>query len=194
MPEIKQFPKLRIAFLTSVGPFGQAIPAGLQKLFAWVAANKVQPIGPSLALFPDDPGEVPAEKLRSEIGIPVGPEVEGSGEVQTKEIGGFEAATTVYHARQEIDRAYGELYGWLHQQGYRDAGTPLETYLSTGEEFSAEIVIPIVKVEAESAPMKAAPNRPVRKRASARKKTARKKSASKKAARKKSAAKRRASK
>jgi DNA gyrase inhibitor GyrI len=193
MPEIKQFPKLRIAFLTSVGMFGQAIPAGLQKLFAWVAANKVQPVGPSLALFPDDPGEVPADKLRSEIGIPVGPEVRGSGEVQIKEIGGFEAATTVYHAREEIDRAYGELYGWLHEQGYRDAGAPLETYLSTGEEFSAEIAIPIARIEAESAPEKASAKKPVRKRAPARKKPVRKKATSKKAASKRSAARRRAS-
>jgi DNA gyrase inhibitor GyrI len=194
MPEIKYFPKMRVAFLTSVGPFDQAIPGGLERLMAWVAANQVQPAGAPLSLFPDDPSEVPAEKLRSEICIPVGPQVMGSGEVQTKEVGGFEAARTVYHARQEIDRAYGELYEWLHQQGYRDAGAPLETYLGTGEEFSAEIVIPIAKVEAESAPKKATANRPARKRAPAPKKTARKKSASKKAAGKKSAAKRRASK
>lgn len=196
MPEIKQVPRMRIAFLTTVGPFGQAIPEGLQKLFAWVAANNVQPAGPSLALFPDDPDTVPAEKLRSEIGILVGPEVSGSGEVQIKEIGGFEAATNVYHAREDIERAYGELYGWLHQQGYRDAGAPLETYPSTGQDFTAEIAIPIVKADMERAPETAAEKKPARKRATARKKVAakkpaRKKVAAKKAAGKKSTAKRR---
>jgi DNA gyrase inhibitor GyrI len=186
MPEIKYFPKLRVAFLTSVGPFGLAIPAGLDKLFAWVAANHVQPAGAPLSLFPDDPSEVPAEKLRNEICIPVEPEVMGSGEVQIKEVGGFEAATTVYHSREEIDRAYGELYGWLHQQGYRDAGAPLETYLGTGEQFSAEIAIPIARAEAQRPAGKAAAKKSARKRATARKtaakKTLRKKTTAKKAA------------
>jgi DNA gyrase inhibitor GyrI len=191
MPEIKYLPKLRVAFLTSVGPFDQAVPRGLENLFAWVAANQVQPVGAPLSLFPDDPSEVPAEKLRSEVCIPVGPEVQASGEVQTKEIGGFEAATTVYHSRQDLDRAYGELYGWLHQQGYRDAGAPLETYLSTGEEFSAEISIPIAKVEPQSTVKKAAAKKTARKRTPARKKAAAKKTVGKKTAAKKVAPKRR---
>lgn len=194
MPEIRYFPKLHVAFLTSVGPFGQAIPSGLEKLFAWVAANGVQPVGAPLALFPDDPGEVPAEKLRSEVCIPVGPDVHGSGDVETKEIGGFEAATMVYHAREDIDRAYGEVYGWLHQQGYRDAGAPLETYFSTGKNFTAEIAIPIAKLEAQAAPEKAPTQKPARKRVAARKKAAPKKGAAKKAVGKKTAAKRRAGK
>jgi DNA gyrase inhibitor GyrI len=184
MPEIRYFPKLRVAFLTMVGPFDQAIPGGLEKLFAWVRANQVQTMGAPLSLFPDDPAEVPAEELRSEICIPVGPEVQGSGEVQTKEVGGFDVATMVYHARQDIDRAYGELYGWLHQEGYSDAGAPMEMYLSTGEEFSAEIAIPVAKVQAPRASKKAAVKKPARKRAPASKKAARKKAAQKRRARK----------
>lgn len=205
MPEIKNFPRTRVAYLTSVGPFGQSIRAGMERLMGWVGANQVQPMGAPLGMFPDDPSKVPPEQLRSEIAIPVGPDVMGSGEVQIREIGGFEAATNVYHNPHEIESVYNDLYAWLQQQGYRDSGDPLEVYLGQGEQFMAEVFVPVVKVEAivkmeapsapapaakKAAAKKAASKKAVTKKRASTKKTARKKTASKKASRKKSTAKR----
>lgn len=195
MPEIKNFPRTRVAYVTSIGPFGEAIRSGMDRLFAWVGSNQVQPLGGPLGIFPDDPSQVPAEQLRSEIAVPVGPEVMGSGEVQIKEIGDFEAATTVYHNHHEIQSAYAELYAWLQRQGYREAGAALEVYLGSPEQISAEVFVPVAKVEAPSAPQAAAAKGPARKKAASkkagRKKAAAKKGATKKAAAKKSAVKRR---
>lgn len=193
MPEIKNFPRTRVAYLTSVGPFGQSIRAGMERLMAWVGTNQVQPMGAPLGMFPDDPSKVPPEMLRSEIGIPVGPDVMGSGEVQIKEVGGFEAATNVYHNPHEIESVYNELYAWLQQQGYRDAGDPLEVYIGQGDQFAAEVFVPIAKVEAPSAPMpaakKAVSKKAASKKAATKKRAATKKTAAKKGGRKKSASK-----
>ena len=146
MPEFKRFPKTRVAYVTEVGPFQEAIPRGFQKLFAWLGARNLQPLGPSLGIFHDDPAKVPTEKLRSELCVPVPPEAQGTGEVQVKELAEFEAAAIVYQGDANIMSAYNEVYDWLHAQGYRDAGPVYEVYLSMpGEELRAQVYVPIVK-------------------------------------------------
>lgn len=146
MLEFKKFPMTRVASVMEVGPYGQAVQRGFQRLFAWLDAHQVQPQGNSLGIFYDDPAKVPAEQLRSELCVPVAPEVQGSGEVQVKEIPGFDAAAMVYQGEANITRAYNEVYDWLRAQGYRDNGPAYEVYLSKpGEELRAEIFVPIVK-------------------------------------------------
>lgn len=152
VPEIKRFPTTRVAFVSEVGPFHEAIPRGFQRLFAWLNANNISPIGSSLGIFHDDPAKVPADQLRSEMCVPVAPEVQGSGEVQVKEIAEFEAAAIVYQGQGNTTRAYNEVYDWLRAQGYRDVGSPIEVYLSQpGEELRAEIYVPIVKAAQKDA-------------------------------------------
>jgi len=168
MPEIKTIPKMRVAFVTNTGPFEQAMASGFDKLFHWLEANHWHPSGPSLAIFPDDPDKVPPEKIKSESCVVVGDEVMSMDDVHVKEIGGFQAATMEYHSAENIMRAYGELYGWLHAQGYRDNGAPLETYLSRpGQPLHAEIAVPIVKATAPKSPKKKSPS----KKATPKKKT-----------------------
>ncbi len=158
MPELKRFPKTRVAYVTEVGPFQEAIPRGFQKLFAWLGAQNLKPLGPSLGIFHDDPVKVPAEKLRSELCVPVTPEVQGAGEVQVKELAEFEAAAIVYQGEADIMPAYNQLYEWLHAQGYRDAGPLYEVYLSMpGEELRAQVYVPIVKAVKPAAKKRVAP-------------------------------------
>jgi AraC family transcriptional regulator len=157
MPEIKHFPKTRVAYVAEVGPMGEAVKRGFDKLFAWVGAHNVQPLGASIGIFYDDPAKVPADKLRSDLCVPVADDVQGSGDVQIKNIGDLQVATLVYQGEQNIGRAYNEVYDWLHAQGYRDSGAPMETYLSKpGEGLRAEVAVPIVKMELLAAPKKRA--------------------------------------
>jgi DNA gyrase inhibitor GyrI len=174
MSEIKQFPKMRVAYVTEVGPYGEAVQRGFGRLFAWVGANNVQPLGPSLGIYYDDPAQVAPEQLRCDLAVPVAPEVTGSGEVAVKEIGGFEVAALVYQGEQNIMPAYDEVYNWLRAQGYREAGVPMETYLSyPGEELCAEVAVPVKKVVKRAAkkPVKKVAKKPAKKPA---KKTAKK--------------------
>jgi DNA gyrase inhibitor GyrI len=175
MPEIKRFPKMRVASVAEVGLFNEAIPRGFAKLFAWLGANNLKPLGASLGIYHDDPAKVAPDQLRSELCVPVAPEVQGSGDVQVKEIAGFEAATIVYQGDANITRAYNEVYDWLRAQGYRDAGAPLEVYLSMpGEELRAEVYVPIVKVEPKPAWKRIAAKKPAKKAVKKAKRTAKK--------------------
>ena len=149
MPEIKHFPKRLVAFVSEVGPWPDSIQRGFGRLFAWMGKNQVQPLGQSIGIFYDDPAKVPAAKLKSDLCVPVAQGTPGSGEVQVKEVGGFEAATIVYQGEAGIMPAYNEVYAWLRAQGYHEAGAPIEVYLSMpGEELRAEIVVPVTKFQA----------------------------------------------
>ena len=172
MPEIKLFRAVRAAAIVEVGPFNQAIPRGFQKLFAWLGSQNLNPMGHSFGIYHDDPAKVPAEKLRSELCVPVAANVQSSSGIQVKEIAEFQAATIMYQGDANIVPAYNQLYDWLRAQGYRDAGPLYEVYLSMpGEELRAEVFVPIVKVDLLaappqkallSAPKKAVVNKPVK--------------------------------
>lgn len=180
MPEFKKFPTVRMASVAEVGPFNEAIPRGFNRLFAWLGAHNLQPLGNSFGIFYDDPAKVPAEKLRSELCVPVSADAQGSGEVTVKEIPGFDAASIVYQGEASITPAYNAVYDWLRAQGYRDAGPAYEVYLSKpGEELRAEIFVPIVKATLKPAPKKVE-KRPVKKVAKKPAKRATKKPAKKK--------------
>ena len=164
MPEIKQFPKMRVAYVTMIGPYGESTEQGFGKLFAWLDANRIQPLGAPIGIFYDDPSKVAPEKMRSELCVPVAPDVLGSGEVQVKEIGGAKVATIMYQGDQNIGPAYNEVYDWLRAQGYRDSGAPMETYFTQPpEEIRAEVAVPIEKLELLPAPKKRAAKKPAKK-------------------------------
>ncbi len=157
MPEIKHFDKTHVAFMTAVGPYSETMPSHFARLFGWLEANHVQPLGPSLGIFYDDPSKVRPEKLHCDFCVPVPRDVVGSGDVQTKEIGGVDVATIIYQGHQNIDRAYQEVYDWLHDQGYHESGAPIETYLSQlGEELRAQVAVPVARVRAKAAASKPA--------------------------------------
>lgn len=183
MPEIKQIPKIRVVFVTNKGPYHEATPRGFQRIFTWLGANNLHPVGRSLAIYHDEPGRVAEAEMRSESCVPVAESVNGSGDVGVKQVGGFHAATIEYRGAENIQRAYDELYGWLHIQGYRDDGSPMETFLSQpGEQLHAEIAIPIVRMEKTPVvPEK----KPARARKASSKKSARKRSTKTKRATKK---------
>ncbi len=147
MPERKSFPNIRVACVTERGPFDEAMPRGFSRLFAWLKAGAIQPAGRSMAIFYDDPAKVPPESQRCDTCVPVDANVQGSGDVSIRTIGGFEVATLMYKGRSDRDLAYHDLYDWLHSEGYHEIGPPIETYLSQlGEEMRAEIGVPIEKI------------------------------------------------
>ncbi|MBI5303096.1 MAG: GyrI-like domain-containing protein [Chloroflexi bacterium] len=166
MPEIKEFPKTRVAYVTEVGPFNEAIPRGFARLFAWLGEHQLLPAGASFGIYYDDPAKVPVEKLRSELCVPVSADAQASGDVQVKDIIKFSAATIVYQGEANITAAYNEVYDWLRAQGYRDDGAPLEVYLSMpGEVLRAEVFVPIKAIATKLAkkPVKKAVKKPANK-------------------------------
>ena len=64
--EIKDISSMTVAFINVTGNFDQ-IPITFQKLYGWIAQKDYKPIGPSIAVYHNIPGEVPVEQLRWEL-------------------------------------------------------------------------------------------------------------------------------
>lgn len=151
MPEIRDFPETHVAYVSEKGAYREAIPRGFKRLFDWLNAKGTWPFGPSMGIFYDDPSKVPPEKQRCDLCAPVASDVTGSGEVRTKEIGGWKVATVIYEGEENEMAAYNEVYEWLHREGYHELDAPIQVYLSSlGERLRAEIAVPIVKQEITS--------------------------------------------
>lgn len=186
MPELKFFPETHVAFVSEVGPYRRAVSRGFKRLFDWLHAHHLEPVGQSLVILYDDPTKVAEENLKSDLCAPVGPHVTGSDEVQTKEIGGWRVATTVFQGEENERSAFDELYHWLRDQGYREADAPIEKYISQlGEELRAEIAVPVVeqahmpgkqKAKAKIATRKTAAKKAATSKAGARRKSTPRKS------------------
>ncbi len=130
---LRELPALRLAAIRHAGPY-HGIGAAFDRLQAWGAARGL--VGPGtrfLALYHDDPGSVPAARLRSDAGFEVGPEAAGEGEVRVLEVPAARVAALRFRGPYaELERAYGWLYGeWLPGSGEEPADRPcMEEYVN----------------------------------------------------------------
>lgn len=110
----------------------------------------IEPSGAPFALYYDDPGRVPVERLRSRACVPVGSQVPVQGSLQFDVL----PSTTVAYAfasgpYPEIPRCYPGLYTYMETMGWVEAGPIRETYLvapSAVQEFGqllTEVQIPV---------------------------------------------------
>jgi DNA gyrase inhibitor len=67
---IKQQPKRKIAGFHLVGSWEQTVKQGFEQLAMWVDGNKIEPLE-WVAVYYDNPDEVPAEKLRCDTAVTV---------------------------------------------------------------------------------------------------------------------------
>lgn len=134
-----------------VGPWEQTIKQGFEQLMMWVDGNQIVPIE-WIAVYYDNPDEVPAEKLRCDTVVSVAENFvlpdNSEGAIVT-EIEGGEYATAV--ARVENDDFATPWYQFfdalLQDNAYQIAAAPcFETYLNNGAEdgyWDIEMYIPV---------------------------------------------------
>lgn len=95
--EIKQEKKRTIAGFHLVGPWEKTVKQGFDQLMMWVENHNIEPLE-WVAVYYDNPDEVPAEKLRCDTVVTV-PEnfclPENSEGVNVTEIAGGQYAVTV---------------------------------------------------------------------------------------------------
>jgi DNA gyrase inhibitor GyrI len=148
MPELKFFPETHVAFVTEIGPYKTSISHGFKRLFDWLETNGIQPTSSLLAILYDDPAKVAPQNQRCDVCAPVGPQVAGSDEVRTKEIGGWRVAATSYEGEKHAQRALQEVYDWLRAHGYHAADVPVVKYRSKlGAQVHADVGVPVIKRE-----------------------------------------------
>jgi AraC family transcriptional regulator len=130
---ITEAPALHLAALPHRRPY-TGIGASFGRLQAWAAARGLDGPGARwIGLYLDDPASVPAAQLRSEAGVSVGPDVEGSEGVRILDLPAERVAVLVFRGPYaELERAYGWLYrDWLPGSGEEPADAPVrEEYLN----------------------------------------------------------------
>ena len=110
--EIREMPATRVAFLRHIGPYNEVAPT-------WASlcahAGRLGLMGPDVKMFGasyDDPEVTPADKLRYDACLVVGPDVEPSGELGVQELSGGRYAVTMHEGPYEgLAQTYGELFG-----------------------------------------------------------------------------------
>jgi len=139
----------RVAFLRHVGPYGD-VGKAWEKLMAWAGPRGL--LGPTAACFGichDDPDVTPADKIRYDACLPVGPDFEAEGEVGVQEIAGGDYAITRHVGPYEnLTDTYGGLCGkWLPNSGreIRDA-PPFEAYLNNPQTTAPEDLLTDIHV------------------------------------------------
>ena len=147
MPEVKHYPGVHVAYVSEVGPYGEAVQRGFGRLFAGLAAQNLPPLGPPIGIYYDSPQTAPPDRLRCDLCVPIPPHAQVAEGIATMDIGDIDVVATVYEGAQNIQRGYDEVYAWLNAHGYYPAGAPMETYLNRpGEELRAEIEVPVRKM------------------------------------------------
>ena len=109
-----------------VGPY-MAVGDTYNALFAWAGANGLQPRPSGIyGISHDDPDEVPAQDLRYDACLDLGPEAEPGEGLTKMTIGGGEHALIVHKGPYEkLVQTYRALYGrWLPSSGREPADRP----------------------------------------------------------------------
>jgi len=129
--KIKDINPMTVAFINVKGNFSQ-IPMTFQRLYGWIANKDYKPIGPSIAVYYNVPGDVPDEQLSWELRsqllgnvTEVEPDTEGLG---IKKLDAAKMATTIYKGPYEnIEPVYIALNTWISTSDYEVSG-PVESY------------------------------------------------------------------
>jgi len=143
-----------VAVLRMTGSFAQ-IPEGYGRLYAWVTAHGLQPVGMPSAVYLTMP-DVPESDAIWELWAPVGagvPEAEAdeSG-IAIRHVPGYEALSVMHVGPYDsIAPTYEAAMQWMGIQGYQMDGPPMERYYSDPdevppEEYQTEVLLPVSKL------------------------------------------------
>lgn len=136
-PEITTTKPLRTAVIRFEIPKDQiqhVMGPGMQELFATVGAQNVAPVGPAFSHH----FRIDADVWDFEIGVPVETPIEPAGRVVPGELPATKVARSVYRGGYEgLGLAWGELDGWIREQG-RTAAQGLWEFYTAGPETGSD--------------------------------------------------------
>lgn len=146
--KLKKTEPMRVAVVSYVGPYSQA-----GKLYGeiakWLNQKRLKITGPPFGWFYDNPEEVEARKLRSEVGFPFKGKAKPEGNIKIKKTPAKEVLYTIHKGPyREVGSAYVALFRYAREKGYNPLGCPMEIYLNDPKEVPenellTEIQLPI---------------------------------------------------
>jgi len=138
--------KMNICYLAHMGPY-KHVGSLLAKLSEYAAQKRIS--GEMLGIYYDDPAKVPAESLRSDIGIVVPEGFKPDSGYYVKEIPPRKVVYAILKGPYaEIAKEYPKIFKWIEEKGYKISGPLMEIYLEAGpdvppEQLVTEVQIPI---------------------------------------------------
>ncbi|WP_435927033.1 DNA gyrase inhibitor SbmC [Dryocola sp. BD613] len=149
--KIQHRPEHKVAGFHMVGPWEQSVHQGFEQLALWVKSHNV-PVSEWLAVYYDNPDEVPAEKLRCDTVIRVPEEFEvpenSEGVIVTHIAGGEYAVARVRIEDNDFAGPWRQFFGRLAaDEHYQMTGKPcFEHYLNDGSEngvWELDMYVPV---------------------------------------------------
>jgi effector-binding domain-containing protein len=144
-PRTAHWPAGRCAATTFTGPY-EGVGATLGKLFGWVQAQNLLPLGPPMLVYRKGPGETttPEEyvtEVRVAVGV-LGPEPPAGGDPALQELPETDVVLRLekgpYH---EVAARHGELSQWAAENGWDVVGPPgMTTYSDPTTVAPAELL------------------------------------------------------
>ena len=148
--KLKRTEPMKVATISHVGPYGE-IGKLYVEIVKWLNQKQLQIAGPPFGWFYDNPEEVPAHKLRSEVGFPFKGKVRPEGKIKIKQIPAQEVLSTIHKGPyMEVGSAYAALFQHAMEKGCTPLGPPMEIYLNDPakvpeSELLTEIRLPVKK-------------------------------------------------
>ncbi len=105
-----------------------------------LSRDNVEPDGPTIGIFYDNPDEVGRENVHYEVCIPVQENTEVEG-VETKRLGRAKAASIIHKGSfDELGKSFEEIFKWIDENKHKVNGPVREIYLDSS---TTEIQIPV---------------------------------------------------
>lgn len=154
---VKKVEAATVAYTLHQGPYS-GVGSAIEKVNKWIREVGLTPQGPPIAVYLNDPQEVPPESLLTEVQWPVkGAKLDSlkklEGEVKLKDIPATEVAYTIHTGGyEEIGLVHKGIINWIAGHDYRIIGPPQEVYLTDFttpmEKWRTEIRFPVKKKKA----------------------------------------------
>ena len=148
--EFVEFGPQTVAYVAHTGGYGQ-IPKAIQELFGALKAQGIEPGGPLMGIYFNDPDWTPEEELQWEIVVPVAGESDVAEPLKVKTIEKCTVARAAYKGPMDkLSAAYSALFGQAAEQGYAVVGPGMELVGQAPKDgvYECTIMFPVHKLDA----------------------------------------------
>jgi effector-binding domain-containing protein len=137
--------------------YANMMTKGFEKLGAWMGSGGM-PMGPPLAIFFEDPEKASAKDLTCKIAFPTMADAKATAPVMIEPMPEYTAVVCTYKGPyEESGDIWKQCDKWVKDNGYINAGAPMEVYLVSEAQkvapadYITEIRIPVKKTETKPA-------------------------------------------
>jgi effector-binding domain-containing protein len=143
--KVKKMDEIHLVCYAFTGPYQQSFN-DFPKLMGYIQSKKL-PMGPySLGIYYDDPQQVPADQLKSEVGFMVTKKADVETPYKYKKLEGVKAVTAKYTSMEGIMPAYQAIAAYVAENKLKTAPYSVEIYYSYDEtNVDAEIFMPLAE-------------------------------------------------